>query len=150
MQPVIRRAKGFEDVAACLGIRLSVFVAEQAVPLIEEVDDYDATATHYLACLGGLAVGTARLVRLDGSTGKIGRVAVLAAYRGAGLGSSLVQYIIANEGAAYPVLVLDSQVTAIGFYERFGFRATGGTFMDAGIPHRRMERTRERNSPAAY
>ena len=33
---------------------------------------------------------------------------------------------------------LDSQVQAIGFYETLGFAARGGTFMDAGIPHRNM------------
>ena len=33
---------------------------------------------------------------------------------------------------------LDSQVHAIGFYERLGFVAGGDVFMDAGIPHRNM------------
>ena len=37
-----------------------------------------------------------------------------------------------------PEAVADAQVRAIGFYERLGFRAEGGEFLDAGIPHRRM------------
>ena len=36
------------------------------------------------------------------------------------------------------MVILDSQVQAIGFYETLGFAARGGTFMDAGIPHRHM------------
>jgi predicted GNAT family N-acyltransferase len=38
-------------------------------------------------------------------------------------------------------VVLHAQVHAIGFYEAFGFRIIGDEFEEAGIPHRRMERT---------
>jgi ElaA protein len=132
-----------EDIAACLQIRLTVFVAEQAVPLIEEVDDWDSVATHYLACLADVPCGTARLVRLSDDEAKIGRVAVLKSRRGLGLGSALMEHILSNEGAAFRRLRLDSQLTALSFYEKFGFRAAGGVFMDAGIPHRTMYRQRD-------
>ncbi len=121
---------------------MRVFVVEQAVPIEEEVDDYDATAIQYLAGIGSRAVGTARLVNLGRGVGKIGRVAVHQEWRGTGVGSSLVEHIIRTDGADCALLTLDSQLAAIPFYERFGFRATGDVFMDAGIPHRRMERSR--------
>jgi predicted GNAT family N-acyltransferase len=35
---------------------------------------------------------------------------------------------------------LHAQTSATGFYERHGFQALGEEFMDAGIPHRYMER----------
>ena len=35
-------------------------------------------------------------------------------------------------------LVLNAQISAAGFYTRYGFSAEGDEFMDAGIPHLRM------------
>lgn len=37
------------------------------------------------------------------------------------------------------VVRLDSQKHAIGFYEKFGFRAVSGEFLEEGIPHVTME-----------
>jgi predicted GNAT family N-acyltransferase len=37
-------------------------------------------------------------------------------------------------------LILDAQLHAIPFYERFGFVAHGEVFLDAGIEHRKMDR----------
>ena len=139
---MVRRAVGYQDIVECIRIRLRVFVAEQAVPIGEEVDAYDASAMHYLAFCEGRAVGTARLVGMDASLGKIGRVAVVKEYRGIGVGSMLLAHLIRTDGSSHSTLMLDAQVDAIAFYERFGFRATGGVFLDAGILHRRMERPR--------
>jgi predicted GNAT family N-acyltransferase len=37
-------------------------------------------------------------------------------------------------------VVLNAQTHALGFYQRHGFVAEGGVFLDAGIEHRRMRR----------
>ena len=37
-------------------------------------------------------------------------------------------------------VLLSSQVSAIPFYERLGYRADGPVYEDAGIPHRDMEK----------
>ena len=39
-------------------------------------------------------------------------------------------------------LVLDSQKHDMGFYEKFGFVAVSGEFMEEGIPHVTMELVR--------
>jgi len=121
-----------------------VFVHEQHVPIAEEVDEADASATNLLARLTSLPVGTARLVELDPKTAKIGRLAVLKKYRGQGVGSALVNALIEGPAADYERLVLDAQVYAKGFYERWGFGEVSGEFVDAGIPHVRMERISRR------
>jgi predicted GNAT family N-acyltransferase len=68
-----------DDLGKCRDIRREVFVDEQGVPLHEELDDYDATSTHFLALLNGEPVGTARLRTLPDGTPKAERVAVRAA-----------------------------------------------------------------------
>ena len=117
-------------------IRTVVFVDEQNVPVEEELDGRDPECRHVLARNdSGLAIGTARM-RGDGH---IGRIAVLKPWRGRGIGSRLVGALLdLARGAGLARVDLDSQVQAIGFYETLGFAARGGTFMDAGIPHRNM------------
>ena len=77
-----------QDIAICRALRRIVFIDEQGVSEADEVDDKDGAAIHLLAQLGGVPIGSARLL-CDGATGKIGRVCVLAEHRGSGeVGSS--------------------------------------------------------------
>jgi len=135
----VRVARSFADVCACVRIRLTVFVVEQRVPLAEELDAYDGDAVHLLADHADETVGVARLVRMGDGVAKVGRVAVLRRRRGAGVGSALMSHIIEAERSRSRTLILDAQLSAMSFYERLGFVAEGEVFMDAGIPHRRME-----------
>ena len=131
-----------DDIDACLAIRREVFIDEQNVPEAEEIDDLDAGAIHILARdAEGRPWGTARLL-IQGSTGKIGRVAVRKGARGTGLGARLVEASITELGKVPGVtrLKLSAQLYVIPFYERFGFAAHGAEYDDAGIPHRDMTR----------
>ncbi len=128
-----------DDIATCLQLRRVVFIQEQGVPEADELDDLDHTATHLLATLNAQPIGSARLLT-EGPTGKIGRVCVLPADRGAGLGAALIRAAIAHF-RTLPHLTtakLGAQTHAIAFYEKLGFTATGPVYDDAGIPHRDM------------
>lgn len=123
----------------CMALRQRVFVLEQHVPLELEVDGEDDHCVHFLAVAGGVDVGTARLKALSALVAKAQRVAVDAAHRKHGVGRALM---LALESAArargHTSVVLSSQVSAIGFYERLGYVAHGDVYDDAGIPHRDM------------
>ena len=58
--------------------------------------------------------------------------------RGAGLAAALMREVL----AAWPEreIVLDAQAHLGGWYERFGFTATGPEFLEDGIPHLPMRR----------
>ena len=134
---MIRRA-GPEDMADVLEVRRVVFIVGQDVPEHEERDGKDDEAIHLIAHDDGKAVGTARILLLDG-VGKIGRVAVLDEQRGRGLGKEIMLAALAElrrEGVGRAKLA--AQTHAVGFYEALGFVAEGPEFMDAGIPHRNM------------
>jgi predicted GNAT family N-acyltransferase len=127
------------EMDAARGVRRRVFIEEQGVPEVEEWDDLDAAARHFLVLQDGAVIGTARLVLKDDGTGKIGRVAILREHRGAGHGAALVRHLVDDAAAlGCRELILDAQVQVVEFYERLGFRAEGEPFMDAGILHRRM------------
>ena len=123
-------------------IRTQVFIHEQHVPEVLEWDGEDAYAIHALATdLSGNPIGTGRLL-LHGKLAHLGRMAVLSAWRGQGVGSSLLQCLLdaARQGGASNVF-LNAQTTAVPFYERFNFVREGAEFLDADIPHYRMTLT---------
>lgn len=118
-------------------IRLAVFVQEQSVPPEIEMDDNDAVCVHALAFQGDRAIGTGRLL----PDGHIGRMAVLRQSRALGVGSAILERLVAEaRQRGMQEVVLSAQTHAIGFYRRHGFTETGPVFEEAGIPHQEMRR----------
>ncbi|HUS26600.1 MAG TPA: GNAT family N-acetyltransferase [Nevskiaceae bacterium] len=131
---------GTEDISDALAVRWAVFVEDQDVPVDLEIDGLDAEAEHFIGYVGDEAVAAAR-IRPYGHEGvKVERVSVLAAHQGKGYGKTLMRHILGRLDAQERPSVLEAQVHALGFYENLGYSATGDVFMDAGIPHRKMER----------
>lgn len=124
---------------AAYAIRRAVFMDEQGVSEAEEFDAYDADALHLLA-LGpdGEPAGTARLRSYEGWA-KLERIAVLAAWRGHGVGKRLVEALLSQARAqGLRRHRLNAQCQALDFYRGFGFEPVGEVFLDAGIDHREM------------
>lgn len=119
-------------------IRFEVFVREQGFAAEIEIDGVDPDCAHVLASTAdGVPVGTGRLL----PDGHIGRIAVLKAHRGSGVGSRITEKLVElAAGRGFPRVELNSQVHAIAFYERLGFTAIGEVFDEAGAPHRAMIR----------
>jgi predicted GNAT family N-acyltransferase len=127
------------DFAHCKAIRMEVFVDEQRVPAHEELDDFDEIAVHVLARMDGEPVGTARLLFGEEGLTRIGRMAVRQPYRGKGVGAAMLTRLLGMaRGSGVRSIILDAQLHAIPFYERFGFVAEGEVFIEAGIEHRVM------------
>ena len=126
------------DRQASRQIREAVFVVEQEVPPEIEYDEFEASSSHILARLDGRPVGTARWRKTEHGQ-KLERFAVLKSVRGQGVGAALVKFVL-DQIDDTELAYLNSQVSAIAFYSRLGFKETGGIFYEAGIPHRKMIR----------
>ena len=139
-KPLVRVADWHAEGELIRHIRETVFIGEQRVPPELEWDEHETTSTHFLAFDAKRdAVGTGRLQ----PDGKITRMAVLPAARGAGVGAALLEallYAAIHQGKAVPWL--HAQADAVGFYEPFGFTVVGDPFMEAGIEHRKMRLSR--------
>ena len=139
-------------------VRLEVFVIEQRVPFVQEIDarDDEETTLHVLARGGdGTPLAAGRLLADPDHPGQVhlGRLAVRLIARGTGLGARMVDAIeqaaLEREGAGVTV-VLSAQEQAMGFYERCGYcPISGERYMDAGIPHQDMARTIPARGPHA-
>lgn len=119
-------------------VRSAVFVAEQQVPVELEYDDDDRLCRHALALdANGQAIGCARLLR----EGSIGRVAVVSAWRGRGVGSALLARLMdVARYAGFERVGLNARSDTCDFYARYGFAPRGEEFVEVGIRHQRMER----------
>lgn len=133
--PVIELVRWQQAAAELMQVRRLVFIEEQGIPESLEWDQWDGPAVHALARHEGSAVATGRLL----PDGRIGRMAVVAAWRGRGLGQAVLQGLLAAAQArGLTEAVLSAQLRAMPFYVRAGFVAEGPVYDDAGIPHRSM------------
>jgi predicted GNAT family N-acyltransferase len=120
-------------------LRFAVFVVEQKVPEDLEWGDDDQTGFHVAAVdEDGSLVGCARVVRGD----HIGRMAVRHDRRRQGVGAALLAYCEGHiRETGHTCALLNAQTHAQPFYSRQGYRVTSDIFMDAEIPHVRMEKS---------
>jgi len=114
-------------------VRRQVFVVEQKIPESEEWDDADKNSSHVLAFSEKRdAVGTGRIE----PTGKIARLAVLAEYRGQGVGTAILTRLIEEARQnGFSQVFLHAQTHALNFYKKFGFVSDEEIFSEGGIPH---------------
>ncbi len=120
-------------------LREEVFVAEQG--FAEEFDAKDGEALHFVFYKDGVPAACCRLLRGEGGTFVLGRLAVKKPFRGGGVGAAAVR--AAEDGARLcggRAMVLSAQVRARPFYERCGYAAEGGPYEDEGVPHIRMHK----------
>ncbi len=119
-------------------VREAVFIEEQGVPRDLEQDALDPLCHHVIARdAGGAPIGTARLT----PDHRIGRMAVLSAWRGRGVGEALLRALLAEaRQRQWPAVSLHAQVDAEPFYARHGFLPEGDRFFEAGIEHQGMRR----------
>lgn len=135
----IKQASTQYDFFSLMQIRCKVFMCEQNVNPLIELDDEDKTCVHYLLEDHDTAIATCRVL-IHNDIWHLGRIAVLKEYRNQHYGSKLINHMIAlAKENKVKKIELGAQVQAIPFYESLGFKAYGDIFMDADIEHKEME-----------
>jgi predicted GNAT family N-acyltransferase len=137
----VRPTRDDAEIAAALALREEVFCGEQGVSLAEERDGRDEEALHLVVVDNGVVVATCRLL-VEGTTVKLGRMAVSRTRRGLGLARALITEAETRARAlGAERMVLAAQLNAQALYDRAGYDAYGDVFLDAGIEHVMMAKT---------
>lgn len=130
-----------QELQEAFSIRKTVFVEEQHVPLVEEIDHHEDEATHFVLVEDQRAIGAGRFREVEG-IGKVERICVLQEARGTGAGKEIMLGIeLFAKANGFHTLKLNAQTYAIPFYEKLGYTVISDEFMDAGIPHKTMKKT---------
>ena len=123
-------------------VRQAVFVDEQKIDAALASDEADLEAVTAVAFNRfEMPVATGRLLPHAPGAWKLGRLAVLQAVRGGGIGHQLLECLMhaaGEHGAAH--VLLHAQQSAVSFYARAGFAPRGAAFEEAGITHVEMVR----------
>ena len=139
------RCKSFDELTNwelynILKARSEIFMMEQDIHYLD-MDDVDYDALHVFSVQDGRVTSYLRMYHLAGDemTFQIGRV--LTRKRGRGEGAGLIAEAEENaRKAGAAKLTCDAQVQSRGFYERVGFQVVSSEFIEAGIPHIKMEK----------
>ena len=97
------------------------------ITLRQEFDEHDTPQTKYIVLLDEeFPVATCRFYALGAAAAMIGRVVVLPAYRGRGLGAMLMREAETwLRELGFRTAVVESRDVAVGFYEALGYRSVG-------------------------
>ena len=123
-----------------LKLRIEIFVVEQCC-YYQELDNEDKKAFHVSIYNDGIIVAVGRIIpNLHNKEVKIGRIAVKMEHRKKGLAYKMMKDImnfISKKYKNFSVL-LSAQTYLIEFYQSFGFKEIGNTYLEDGIEHINM------------
>ncbi|WP_184549888.1 GNAT family N-acetyltransferase [Mucilaginibacter sp. FT3.2] len=132
----VKRVSEQPDLDRAFAVRREVFVIEQGCP--PELEwEFDDESTHFLATVNGEAAGACRWRKTDKGF-KLERFAVLAKFRGFGVGQALVKKLLDDLPTDATYVYLHAQVQAVALYKKFDFEQIGPEFEEAGIRHYKM------------
>ena len=89
----------------------------------------------------GEMLGCCILTEIDKETVRLRQMAVPDKLHGKGIGASVIHFaenLAKDKG--YRCVTMHSRDTAIGFYERFGYKIKGNQFKEVNLPHHLMEK----------
>ena len=134
-----------------LRLRQDVFVIEQDC-LYPELDGKDLVCRHLIAEEGEEIVATTRLLPPGVSYEQVslGRVVVHPKFRGTGLGKTLLAKAIGGAFEYFgPVDIrISAQCYLEKYYRNFGFEIMGASYLEDGIPHFPMLRSKALAPPS--
>ena len=95
-----------------------------------------------IACIDDEEIlGCCILVKVDDHSVRLRQMAVLDNLHGKGIGASIMNFaenIARDKG--FKTMTMHARDTAIGFYEKFGYKIKGSQFIEVNIPHHVMEK----------
>ena len=138
-------AKNFNELSLkelyeILRARSEIFIVEQNMHC-QDMDGIDFRARHFFIEENGKVLAYLRAFYADDdkNTVKIGRV--LSITHGIGLGADIMRKAMADikKNMKCQKICLNSQKSAIEFYEKLGFKTVSDEFLEEGVIHVKME-----------
>jgi predicted GNAT family N-acyltransferase len=89
----------------------------------------------------GRIIGCCVLTHESGETIRLRQMAVKNTIQGKGVGQQILRFAeIMAKDKGYNTLSMHARDTAIGFYEKQGYKVVGDPFLEVTIPHHKLEK----------
>ena len=86
-------------------------------------------------------LGCCMLTKIDSQTLQLRQMAVKNNLQGKGIGASIMNFAeTISRDRGYRRIIMHARDTAIGFYEKFGYKVKGEPFTEINLPHHVMEK----------
>ena len=86
-------------------------------------------------------LGCCMLTKVDSQTLQLRQMAVKNNLQGKGIGASIMSFAeTISRDRGYRSIIMHARDTAIGFYEKFGYKVKGDSFTEINLPHHVMEK----------
>lgn len=124
-----------------LTLREAVLRAPLGLALTAADLDGEARQRHFSLREGGRLLACVVIKPAEQRTVKLRQMAVAPAARGRGFGGQLIQEVetlLRAEGVTE--VVMSARQSAVGFYEKLGYRLLGAEYIELGIPHVQMHK----------
>lgn len=124
-------------------IQLRYAILRQPLGLTFSQEELDQEGNHILIAAfdEDVILGCCMLIKKDRQTLQLRQMAVQNNLQGKGIGASIMAFVEnISRDRGFKKVIMHARDSAIGFYEKFGYKAKGDPFMELNIPHIMMEK----------
>lgn len=124
-------------------VQLRYMILRQPLGLTFSTDELDKEKNDILIAAfdDDEMLGCCMLVPVNSTTVRVRQMAVSNNLQGKGIGASIMAFaenLARDKG--YKKLIMHARKTAVGFYEKFGYKVIGDEFQEVNLPHYVMEK----------
>ena len=135
---------GSEDYNKMIVLRKQILRQPLGLSFTEEELNKEKDEILIAAFDDDLILGCCVLSRINDETIRLRQMAVLDTLQGKGIGASIMTFaenLAIDKG--YKYMIMHARNTAVGFYEKLGYKVKGGEFIEVNLPHHVMEKELE-------
>lgn len=132
---------GTSDYQKVIQLRYSILRAPLGLNFTQEDLDKEKEHIHIASFEDDDLLGCCMLTKIDQHTLQLRQMAVKDNLQRKGIGASIMSFaesIARDKG--YRRIIMHARDTAIGFYEKFGYKVKGDQFTEVNLPHHVMEK----------
>ena len=132
---------GSSDYDQMIQLRYAILRQPLGLSFTQEELDNEKNNIHIASYDDDEMLGCCMLTPVASDTIQLRQMAVPDKLQGKGIGASIMSFaetLARDKG--YKKMIMHARDTAIGFYEKFGFKQKGAVFYEVNLPHHVMEK----------
>jgi predicted GNAT family N-acyltransferase len=132
---------GSKEYNQIIQLRFSVMREPLGLGFSKEELDKEKDNIHIGAFEDDELLGCCMLAKVNAETLQLRQMAVKDNLRQKGIGGSILSFAEnISRDRGYKKIMMHARDTAVGFYEKFGYKVKGDPFTEINLPHRIMEK----------